>query len=119
MKRSELTYGTEIGSQLVKVDLNKFELFKEKKLNTTDKHYAQRIDEIKKELIDLLDEKRWNDIIWMTIKFKPYETLKVHLYEKEDGEYITTIIGPKEWNKNYDYIGTFVLSSESNTFRKI
>ena len=33
MKRSELTYGTEIGSQLVKVDLNKFELFKEKKLN--------------------------------------------------------------------------------------
>ena len=119
MKRSELTYGTEIGSQLVKVDLNKFELFKEKKLNTTDKHYAQRIEEIKKELIDLFDEKKWNDIIWMTIKFKPYETLKVNLYEKENGDYLTTLIGPTEWKNNYIYIGTFVLSSDSNTFRKI
>lgn len=119
MKRNQLTYGTEIGSQLVKVDLNKFELYKEKKLNTTDKHYHQRIEEIKQQIIDLLDEKQWNDIIWLTVKFKPYETVKVHLYIKDDGEYLTTLIGPKEWNKDYKYIGQFVLSSESNTFKKI
>ena len=101
---------------LIQVSCNPF---KEKKLNTTDKHYAQRIEEIKKELIDLFDEKKWNDIIWMTIKFKPYETLKVNLYEKENGDYLTTLIGPTEWKNNYTYIGTFVLSSDSNTFRKI
>ena len=119
MKRSELTYGTEIGSQLVKVDLNKFELYKETKLNTTDKHYHQKVEEIKQQIIDLFEEKKWNDIIWMTIKIKPYETIKIHLYQKPDGEYISTIIGPTEWNKGYDFIGTFVLSSQSNTFKKI
>lgn len=119
MKRSELTYGTEIGSQLVKVDLNKFELYKEKKLITTDKHFHQRIEEIKQEIVSLLDEKRWNDIIWMTIKFEPNEGVKVHLYQKEDGEYITTIIGPDEWKTKYEYIGKFVLSSQSNTFKMI
>jgi hypothetical protein len=83
------------------------------------KHYHQKIEDIKQDIIDLLNEKKWNDIVWMTIKFKPQETVKVHLYIKEDGEYLTSLIGPKEWNKNYEHIGQFVLSSESNTFRKI
>jgi Ni,Fe-hydrogenase III component G len=119
MKRSQLTYGTEVGSQLVKVDLNKFELYKDNKLNVTDKHYHQRIEEIKQEIIDLLEEKKWNDVIWLTIKFEPYETLKIHLYDKGNDEFLTTLISPTEWKTNYKFIGTFVLSSQSNTFRKI
>jgi hypothetical protein len=119
MKRSELTYGTEIGSQLVKVDLNKFELYKENKLNTSDKHYHQKIEEIKQEIVSLLDEKQWNDIIWMTIKFKPHESVKVHLYQKDNGDYITTIIGPDEWITKHEYLGKFVLSSQSNTFKMV
>jgi hypothetical protein len=119
MKRNQLTYGTEIGSQLVKVDLSKFELYKENKLNTTDKHYHQRIEEMKQQVIDLLEEKKWNDIIWLTINFKPHETVKVYLYFKDDGKYLTSLISPKEWNNNYNYIGQFVLSSQSNTFKKI
>jgi hypothetical protein len=119
MKRSELPYGTEIGSQLVKVDLNQFGLYKEKKLNTTDKHYSQRIDEIREQIVSLLEEKQWNDIIWMTLKFEPHESVKIHLYQKENGDYITTIIGPDEWRVKYEHIGKFVLSSQSNTFKMV
>lgn len=119
MKRSQLTYGTEVGSQLVKVDLNKFELYKEKKLGVTDKHYHQKIDEIKQEIYNLLEEKKWNDLIWLTIKFEPHETLRVHLYDQGNDTFLTSLIGPQEWNHKYNFIGTFVLSSESNTFRKV
>lgn len=68
--------------------------------------FKERYNDISKVYSELLEEIKWNEIIYNTkkLKFEPVIGNDYYLYF-EDNKYSLSIIAPWEWDKNY--IGTF------------
>ena len=107
-KKNLLKYAGEISSPVIKQDdIKKWE------------SDAVKFNEIKNEYSKLIDEFKWNDLVYKSnYSFKPIQGKTYHLYQKDDEKksLFLSIIGPDEWNMLY--IGSFNLMS-NNKWEKI
>lgn len=111
IERHSLAFPTEIGSLKIEIE-NDLDFFKDQKKNSSDHYYITKLDEIKKELLRLSEEKKYNDAIWKNLKFKTFTGIIIYLYQREDDSYLCSIISPSEWENNFIFLGKFFLSSE-------
>tara|TARA_Y100001978_G_C23498877_1_gene340024 strand:- start:153 stop:524 length:372 start_codon:yes stop_codon:yes gene_type:complete len=85
--------------------------WKEKQAPQLKNYFDERIDEIKTLYEELLDNYKWNKIIYESrIMFKPVIGKKYHLYQNDNGKRFLSLISPSDWNlkKNkMNFIGTF------------
>ena len=116
-KNSLLKYASEISSPVIRQDdIKKWESDAVKSVND---HFSQRFDEIKKEYSKLIDEFKWNDLVYKSnYSFKPIQGNTYHLYQKDDDSksLFLSIIDPSEWDMLF--IGSFKLLS-NNKWEKI
>ena len=116
-KKSLLKYAGEISSPVIRQDdIKKWESDAVKSVND---HFSQRFDEIKKEYSKLIDEFKWNDLVYKSnYSFRPIQGKIYHLYQKNDDSksLFLSIIDPNEWDMLF--IGSFKLLS-NNKWEKI
>ena len=112
LEKHSLTYPTEVGSIKIEIE-NDLDLYKDSKKYGSDSYYLTKVLEIKNQLISLNEEKKWNDIIWENIKFKTHVGIRIYLYLKEENKYLCSIISPDEWKNKFNFIGDFVLNTDS------
>ena len=116
-KNSLLKYASEISSPVIRQDdIKKWESDAVKSVND---HFSQRFDEIKKEYSKLIDEFKWNDLVYKSnYSFRPIQGNTYHLYQKDDDSksLFLSIIDPSEWDMLF--IGSFKLLS-NNKWEKI
>jgi len=73
-----------------------------------DKYFSSRLNELKSEYEDLVDEYKWSNIIYNALyNFQPILGELYYLYLNKDNKYFLSIIEPSEWNQTY--VGTFKL----------
>jgi len=73
-----------------------------------DKYFSSRLNELKSEYEDLVDEYKWSNIIYNALyNFQPILGELYYLYLNKDKKYFLSIIEPSEWNQTY--VGTFKL----------
>tara|TARA_B110000858_G_scaffold181966_1_gene220881 strand:- start:363 stop:758 length:396 start_codon:yes stop_codon:yes gene_type:complete len=73
-----------------------------------DKYFESRLQEIRSEYEQLVDEYRWSRLIYSSrYNFQPIPGEPYHLYEGTNKQLFLSLIDPSEWNQSY--IGTFKL----------
>tara|TARA_Y100000588_G_scaffold69579_1_gene71232 strand:+ start:136 stop:504 length:369 start_codon:yes stop_codon:yes gene_type:complete len=115
--KSLLKYAGEISSPVIKQDDVK--AWESDSLKSVNDHFNERFEEIKKEYAKLIEEFKWNDLIYKSkYSFKPIQGKTYHLYQKDDSDknLFLSIVGPNEWKMLY--IGSFKLMS-NNKWEKI
>ena len=89
-------------------------------VHSANQHYQERFEELKKNLKDLSEEVKWNEIIFNAeMRIKPVVGKEYHLYEKESAKYFISLFAPHEctWGKER-HVGTFRLNYD-NRWEKI
>jgi len=73
-----------------------------------DKYFSSRLNEIKSEYKELVNEYKWSNIIYNALyNFQPILGESYYLYLNNDNKHFLSIIEPSEWNQTY--VGTFKL----------
>ena len=73
-----------------------------------DKYFSSRLNELKSEYENLVDEYKWSNIIYNALyNFQPILGEPYYLYLNDDDKHFLSIIEPSEWNQTY--VGTFKL----------
>jgi len=73
-----------------------------------DKYFSSRLNELKSEYENLVDEYKWSNIIYNALyNFQPILGEPYYLYLNDDNKHFLSIIEPSEWNQTY--VGTFKL----------
>lgn len=102
-------YGTDLSAPAIQQEnINHWKNIGTSKVN----HQLKvRFEHLKKEYEDMLELYNWNEIIYNSkFEFEPVVGEVYHLYQKENGVYFLSQIGPDEWDKKY--IGSFKLDLE-------
>lgn len=103
-----LPYGTNLGAPAIKIE--DVGGWKRTAANEVNRQIKTKFDELKKEYESLVDEYRWNDLIFRAeYNFVPVIGETYHLYARENGSIFLSMIGPNEWKM--EYIGSFKLTS--------
>jgi len=104
-----LPYGSNLGAPAIKPD--DIASWKSKGAHRVNSDFKARYEELKDEYRKLIEEYKWNDLIYHAqYSFEPINGHIYHLYKREDGGLFLSIIGPKEWKQNF--IGSFQLDSK-------
>tara|TARA_R110002074_G_scaffold3228_1_gene17291 strand:+ start:177 stop:566 length:390 start_codon:yes stop_codon:yes gene_type:complete len=73
-----------------------------------DKYFSSRLNELKSEYENLVDEYKWSNIIYNALyNFQPILGEPYYLYLNKDNKHFLSIIEPSEWNQTY--VGAFKL----------
>ena len=73
-----------------------------------DKYFSSRLNELKSEYENLVDEYKWSNIIYNALyNFQPILGEPYYLYLNNNNKHFLSIIEPSEWNQTY--VGTFKL----------
>ena len=81
--------------------------------NKVNKQFSAKFNQLKEEYHQLVEEYKWNDLVYKAnFSFEPIIGETYHLYTGKDGSPFLSLIGPNEWLKGKDFIGTFILNSE-------
>ena len=73
-----------------------------------DKYFSSRLNELKSEYENLVNEYKWSNIIYNALyNFQPMLGEPYYLYLNDDNKHFLSIIEPSEWNQTY--VGTFKL----------
>ena len=73
-----------------------------------DKYFSSRLNELKSEYENLVDEYKWSDIIYNSLyNFQPILGEPYYLYLNDDDKHFLSIIEPNEWGQIF--VGTFKL----------
>jgi len=116
-KKSLLKYADNVASPVIKQDGVK--AWQTDTLKSVNRHFSQKFEEIKIEYSKLIDEFKWNELIYKSkYSFKPLQGNVYHLYQKNDTDkdLFLSIIDPREWDMLF--IGSFKLLS-NNKWEKI
>jgi hypothetical protein len=103
-----LTYGSNLGAPAIQLE----DISGWKKTASADvnKQFKSKFDELKAEYETLVEEYRWNDLIFKAqYSFKPVIGEIYHLYVREDETIFLSLIEPSSWEQKY--IGSFKLTS--------
>lgn len=104
-----LPYGTNVGAPAIRVE--DVSLWKSRGITNVNHQLSAKYQEIKSEYEKLIDELRWNELIYKAeFSFEPVIGQIYHLYQTKRETLFLSLIGPEEWNKKH--IGSFRLNSE-------
>ena len=99
-----LPYGSNVGAPAIKV--TNMEHWKEPRVINVNQQFEDKFLELKKEYEKLIEEYRWNELVYKAnFSFEPVIGKVYHLYYSSDEKIFLSLISPNEWNKKY--IGTF------------
>jgi len=103
-----LPYGTNVGAPAINIeDVGGWKRVAAGEVN---KQIKTKFEELKSEYESLVEEYRWNDLIFRAeYNFMPVIGETYHLYSRENGGIFLSMISPNEWKM--DYIGSFKLTS--------
>ena len=110
-----LPYGSNVGALAIQV-LN-IEHWKEPRVLNVNKQFEDRFEQLKKEYQKLIDEYKWNDLVYKSkFSFEPVIGKIYHLYYANDGKIFLSLISPNEWKR--EHIGSFKYNHD-NKWEKI
>ncbi len=99
-----LPYGSNVGAPSIVVE--NIEAWKQPRIIKVNKQFQSKFNELKEEYQRLIDEYKWNDLVYQSkFSFEPVVGEVYHLYYGNDGNVFLSLITPDEWNK--PYIGSF------------
>ena len=105
-----LPYGSNLGAPSIKP--NDISIWKQKGVLKVNREFETRFEELKFEYLKLIDEFRWNDLVYNSkYSFEPIIGETYHLYENSKEEMFLSMIQPTEWNQKH--IGSFQLDSKN------
>jgi len=116
---NSLPYASSLSSPVIRPD-HSLGGWKVGAVHSANQHYEERFEELKKNLQDLSEEVKWNEIIFNSeMRIKPVIGKKYHLYERESAKYFLSLFAPNEctWGKDC-FVGTFLLNYD-NRWEKI
>lgn len=106
--QKELTYGTNHGAPSIK--LEDVTGWKDNQIQSVNKEFKLRYEELKNEFQKLVDEVNYNELVYSAkYSFTPIIGETYHLYDKGDNTNFISLIEPSHWNQIY--IGSFTLNS--------
>jgi hypothetical protein len=101
---SILPYGSNVGAPSIVVE--NIEAWKQPRIIKVNKQFQSKFNELKEEYQRLIDEYKWNDLVYQSkFSFEPVVGEVYHLYYGNDGNVFLSLITPDEWDK--PYIGSF------------
>jgi hypothetical protein len=110
-----LSYGSNVGAPAI-ITTN-IEHWKEPRVSNVNKQFEDRFEQLKKEYQNLIDEYKWNDLVYKSkFSFEPVIGKIYHLYYANDGKIFLSLISPNEWKK--EHIGSFKYNHD-NKWEKI
>jgi hypothetical protein len=82
---------------------------------SANKHYEDRYNDIKRQFQELVEEFKWNDIMFNAeMRIKPVVGKPYYLYQREDGRYRVSLFAPTETVAGRDgYVGTFRMNYDN------
>lgn len=85
---------------------------------SANKHYEDRFNDIKRQFNELVQDYKWNDIMFNAeMRFKPIVGKPYHLYKREDGTYRVSLFAPEETVTGTDgFVGTFQLNYDNRWY---
>lgn len=99
-----LPYGSNVGAPAIK--LENLQTWKDTRVQNVNKQFESRLLELKKEYDNLIEEYKWNDLVYQSkFNFEPVINKVYHLYYSKDGNVFLSLVEPHEWNKKH--IGSF------------
>ena len=99
-----LPYGSNVGAPAIRTE--NIEWWKDTRVQNVNKQFETRLSELKKEYDNLIEEYKWNDLVYQsTFSFEPVIGKIYHLYYSNNRNIFLSLIEPHEWNK--EYIGSF------------
>ena len=97
---SILPYATNVSGPAIQVD--DVGAFKQKGIQKAQKTFTAKYLELKEQWQDLVSEVELNNLIYSSkYSFEPIVGEVYHLYIGNDDNYFLSLIGPKEWNKEF------------------
>ena len=101
---SILPYGSNVGAPSIVVE--NIDAWKQPRISKVNKQFQSKFNELKEEYKKLIDEYKWNDLVYQSkFSFEPVVGEVYHLYYGNDSNVFLSLITPDEWNK--PYIGSF------------
>jgi len=104
-----LPYGDSVSAPAIKVE--NIEAWKQERLPNANHYFKTRFEEIKKEYLQLMEEFKWNDLVYKAeIRMTPVKGQDYHLYQRKNEELFLSILAPNEWNQIY--VASFRLDTD-------
>lgn len=108
-----LPYASNLGAPVIKPD-HSLGGWKIGAVHRANKHYDERFNELKKELEELYNEYKWNEIIFNAeMRFKPVIGNVYHLYQKNDKKFFMSLFAPNECSWGESHMGSFRLNYDN------
>lgn len=105
-----MPYGTDLGAPSIRPE--NIENWKNSKIIKVNKEFSNRYEFLKKQYDDLIEEFKWNDMIYGSkFNFEPVVGETYYLYYGQNGKKFLSLIEPNQWNK--EHIGTFTLNFDN------
>lgn len=106
---SILPYGSNVSAPAIKTE--NIDLWKSQGIHKVNKQFQAKYNEIKEEYEKLIEEYRYNEIVYSSkFNFEPVIGEVYHLYIGNDNQLFLSMISPNEWNR--EHMGSFYLNSE-------
>ena len=99
-----LPYGSNVGAPAIV--MNDIQFWKSPRVINVNQQFEDKFQELKKEYEKLIEEYRWNDLVYKAkFNFEPVFGKIYHLYYGDNGKIFLSLIQPNEWNR--EHIGSF------------
>ncbi len=104
-----LPYASNVGAPVIKPD--NVDSWRQRGVSKVNHHLETRFLELKEEYLKLVDEFKWNDLIYnATFNFEPIVGETYYLYTGKDEVNFLSLISPNQWDK--ECLGSFQLTAE-------
>jgi hypothetical protein len=113
-----LSYGSNLSAPAIKPD-HSLGGWKVGAVHSANKHYEEKFNKLKKELEELAEDVKWNEIIFNAeMRMKPVIGNIYHLYKKENKKYFMSLFAPNECSWGEKHQGSFRLNYD-NRWEKV
>jgi hypothetical protein len=99
-----LPYASNVGAPAIRIE--NIQSWKETRVQNVNKQFEDKFISLKKEYEKLVDEYKWNELVYMSnFNFEPVIGKTYHLYYSKNDTIFLSLIEPSEWKK--EHIGSF------------
>jgi len=99
-----LPYGSNVGAPAIHI--TNIDHWKEPRVISVNQQFEDKFLELKKEYEKLIEEYRWNDLVYKAkFSFEPVIGKIYHLYYNKSGKIFLSLVSPNEWS--FEHIGSF------------
>ena len=104
-----LPYASNVGAPVIKPE--NIDSWRQRGVNKVNHHLETKFLELKEEYLNLVEEFKWNDLIYNAIfNFEPVIGEIYHLYIGDNNKNFLSLIPPNQWDK--EHLGSFQLTIE-------